>query len=178
MFSIAIAVIAFPPTSCTNVGGFCEAREIYAPVRTISPKLLRADKPNMPNKIETTSTSLGVLALLGESGAGIKLCKAVVSSVVLSVYEFILITYLEIRSPIFKPAEAAALAAERMALKIAIPPPADRARARIGASSPRVIAIESVSNCAEAAIAVAASHVMMFKLSFAMPNDQNPVIHA
>jgi hypothetical protein len=26
-------------------------------------------------------------------------------------------------------------------------------------------------------IAVAASPVMMFKLSFAMPNDQNPVIH-
>ncbi|WGS75226.1 hypothetical protein [Pseudanabaena galeata] len=27
-------------------------------------------------------------------------------------------------------------------------------------------------------IAVAASPVMMFKLSLAMPNDQNPVIHA
>lgn len=82
------------------------------------------------------------------------------------------------RRPIFKPVEAAALAAERMALKIAMPPPADRARARIGASSPRVMAIESVSSWAEAAIAVAASHVTMFKFSFAMPNDQNPVIHA
>ena len=82
------------------------------------------------------------------------------------------------RRPMFKPAEAAALAAERMALKIAMPPPADRDKARIGASSPRTIAIESVSSCAEAAIAVAANPVTMFKLSFAMPNDQNPVIHA
>jgi hypothetical protein len=41
----------------------------------------------------------------------------------------------------FKPAEAAALAAERIALKIAIPPPADSDNARIGDSNPRVIAI-------------------------------------
>ena len=81
------------------------------------------------------------------------------------------------RRPMFKPAEAAALAAERMALNIAMPPPADRDSARIGASSPRTIAIESVSICAEAAIAVAASPVTMFKLNFAIPNDQNPVIH-
>ena len=58
-------------------------------------------------------------------GARIKLSKAVVSSSSRSVYEFILITYLEIRSPMFKPAEAV----ERMAMKIAIPPPADRAKA-------------------------------------------------
>jgi len=44
----------------------------------------------------------------------------------------------------FKPAEAAALAAERIALKIAIPPPADSDNARIGDSNPRVIAIDSV----------------------------------
>ena len=86
--------------------------------------------------------------------------------------------YLEIRRPMFKPAEAAALAAERIALKIAIPPPADSDNARIGDSNPRVIAIDSVSSCAEAAIAVAASPVMIFRLSLAMPSDQNPVIHA
>ena len=84
----------------------------------------------------------------------------------------------DIDQPDHASVEAAALAAERMALNIAIPPPADRDRARIGASNPRVIAMESVSSCADAAIAVAASPVTMFKLSLAMPNDQNPVIHA
>ena len=48
------------------------------------------------------------------------------------------------RRPIFKPAEAAALAAERMALNIAMPPPADRDSARIGASSPRTMAIAEI----------------------------------
>ena len=89
------------------------------------------DKPNMPNKIETLPVKPKRLKIYWSDGTGIKLCKVVVSSVLVSMHEFILITYLEIRSPIFQPAETTALAAERMALKIAVPPPADRARARI-----------------------------------------------
>jgi hypothetical protein len=52
LFSTAIAVIALPPTNCTSVGGFWDAREAYAPIKAISPKLFSAVKPNMPNKIE------------------------------------------------------------------------------------------------------------------------------
>ena len=89
------------------------------------------DKPNMPNKIETLPVKPKRLKIYWSDGTGIKLCKVVVSSVLVSMHEFILITYLEIRSPIFQPAETTALAAERMALKIAVPPPADRASARI-----------------------------------------------